>query len=381
MKQIAIIGGGITGLTTAIALNKLGISNAVYEQAAQLSAVGAGIWLQPNALRVLDYLGIGQAIRSNGIPLDKVDITNQNLKPFKTTDSKLLKDNQGNSIISIHRGNLQRILQEALPKDQLNLAYRYLSHQDGGQQVHVKFEKDEIETNLLLAADGIHSKVRKAIFPESKLRYSGQTCWRGVATISLPDELLNTGREAWGNGVRFGFSQLSATQVYWFAVAKSAPNLKDDLSSLLGNLLSKFSEFHPIVQAIIEATAADQIIRGNISDLNRLGSWHQGNCILLGDAAHASTPNMGQGAAQGIEDAFYISHLLAEHADTKEVFHHFERARREKVDYVVNNSWRFGQMAHHQMGSMLMKAMMKLTPISVMEKQMQKLYGVPTLGK
>src|SRR5690554_5718647 len=108
--RITIIGGGIAGLTTALALNKVGFQCEVYERAAQLNEVGAGILMQPNALKVLDWLGLGKIVRENGIMLDQVDVTNSQLVPFKKSTKGIIQDEKGNKIVAIHRATLQKLL-------------------------------------------------------------------------------------------------------------------------------------------------------------------------------------------------------------------------------------------------------------------------------
>ena len=114
-------------------------------------------------------------------------------------------------------------------------------------------------------------------------------------------------------------------------------------------------------------------------DLRRLDKWHHQYIALIGDAAHATTPNMGQGAGQGIEDAYVMAKLFSQNQASEKLFETFESLRREKVDYVVNNSWRFGKMAHSPFGRLLMKTVMKVTPPSVLSKQVDKLYSLPKL--
>ncbi|MGF1638397.1 MAG: FAD-dependent monooxygenase [Cyclobacteriaceae bacterium] len=375
--KISIIGAGITGLSTALALQKIGIETNVYEKALEIASVGAGIWMQPNAMKIFDWLGIGTEIRKNGFALERVEICYENLKPVKKTHPSVAADELGNKIISIHRARLQTTLMNALVPNRVYLGHAYQSHAKNQDQISIQFADKMVETDLLLAADGIHSKVRLNLFPESQLRYSGQTCWRGISNISLPNELLHVGREVWGKNIRFGFSPISLNEVYWFAVANAPQNGKDSPGSSGAFLKKMYSHFHPIIADIIEQT--DHILRNDISDLKRLEHWHSGRICLLGDAAHATTPNMGQGGGQGIEDAFAISRQLATNCHYTEVFEKFERNRRKKVDYIVNNSWRFGKMAHNIYGQALLKGIMKLTPQSVMIQQMHKLYAVDGL--
>jgi 2-polyprenyl-6-methoxyphenol hydroxylase-like FAD-dependent oxidoreductase len=229
---------------------------------------------------------------------------------------------------------------------------------------------------MLLAADGIHSKVRQAIFANTSLRYSGQTCWRGVAEMELNDDLVMDCIEAWGHKQRFGIAKIAKNQVYWFAVQSAAANGKDRPESLKQDLLALFGNFHPLVQKIIGATENSAIIRTDICDLKRLDSWHKGKICLLGDAAHATTPNMGQGGAQGVEDAYYIAQLLQKYNQPEEAFAKFEELRRPKVDSIVNNSWRFGQWSHSPFMQPVFKTLLKWMPESMVSAQMQKVFSL-----
>ncbi|MFN3402782.1 MAG: FAD-dependent oxidoreductase [Cytophagaceae bacterium] len=375
--QIAIIGGGITGLTTAICLHKLGYACTVYEQAPQLSEVGAGIWMQPNAMKVLDWAGVGDEIRRNSYLVNKVDITNDKLKPVRNTAAGFIYEITGSKISSIHRARLQKVLANALPADSLKLNFSYRNHREDNDKVIVEFENGEvIKCDMLLAADGLKSKVRSKVFPESQLRYSGQTSWRGIAMTQVPDVFKSSAFEAWGKGMRFGLSPISENEVYWFAVATAAQGGSDNKSGLKNYLLEKYKDFHPFVSRLIECTSDDKILRTDISDLKRLSNWSKGRVCLLGDASHATTPNMGQGGGQGVEDAYYFSNFLNICKDYSKTYEVFENERRKKVDYVVNTSWTFGKLAHQTFGQTLLKTILKFTPDFIMEKQLKDLYEI-----
>jgi 2-polyprenyl-6-methoxyphenol hydroxylase-like FAD-dependent oxidoreductase len=374
--KIVIIGGGITGLTTALALNKLGLSCRVYEKAPELNAVGAGIWMQPNAMKVLDWLGVGDQVRSAGQLLTSVDLTDRNLVPIKKLDRSHMEDESYGQITSIHRARLQKVLYEALPPGTVHLGKAFVKYQIEKASVNIHFQEGQSSAELLLGADGIHSKVRQQMFPHSATRYSGQTCWRGIAPFALSKERMHHGQEAWGRKVRFGFAPISEREVYWFAVANAPEGEKDEPGSVKEKLKTMYQNFHPLIQEIIGQTPPENILRNDISDLKRLSTWHQNRICLIGDAAHATTPNMGQGGGQGVEDAYYISHILAQEEDCHQAFARFERERRKKVDYIVNTSWQFGKMAHSPMRQRLFKIMMKWTPDRMLAKQMQKVYAI-----
>ncbi len=370
-KRIAIIGGGISGLTTAIALNHHGFNCSVYEQAESLKEVGAGIWLQPNAIRVLDLLGLKEEIEKAGSPIDVMEITNSNLVPYKKISSDVAQDAYGNKTIGIHRASLQKILyNKAIENSKVFMGKKYVRHMEEEGIVKIEFNDLIVESDIVIGADGLHSGVRSTLFPITEIRKSHQVCWRGVVNYKLPNELKNRGRESWGKNRRFGFSKIDKNNnVYWFAVIKNgeAEISKSKLSSL-------FKEFNPIVSKIIDNT--ENIHVAELNDLKRIPSWSSGNVCLIGDAAHSTTPNMGQGAGQGIEDAYYLaSHLKKSNLDTT-AFKNFEVSRRKKVDYIVNTSWTIGRLAHSSIGRTILSNIMKITPNSVLKKQMTKLYTI-----
>ena len=369
--KVAIIGGGIAGLTTALALQKLGMESTVYERAATIAEVGAGIWLQPNAMFVMAWLGLDQEIIRQGCILDRVEITHSNLNPIKKLSSGAVSDRYGNQTVSIHRGKLQRLLVEACGQQvKIELGKTYTGHVVHTEGVTIQFEDGQVEADLLLGADGVKSKVREQLNLPSIYRHTNQICYRGVSDITLPVALKSKGREVWGDNRRFGFAEIQEDRVYFFCVLnKTAFPRKMDKAQLA----QAYATFDPIVPQIIQQSKGLHVTE--LYDLKRLENWSKGPVCLLGDAAHAMTPNMGQGACQGIEDAYQLSRLLQTHPQSPEVaFKKFEQRRRKKVDFVVNNSWSFGKMAHHKWGRQLMKGMMKVTPAMVLEKQMQWLY-------
>lgn len=370
--KIAIIGGGITGLTTALALHKLGIKSTVYEQAETLNEIGAGIWLQPNAMKILDWLGIKDKMLEKGVQLQKVNIVYPDLTPIKKLKNELVQDEYGNQTVAIHRARLQQVLFDEFSQyGQIELGKKYISQSTKNNKIQINFSAQQIEADMVLGADGIHSQVRQHLFPDSEIRKTNQICWRGISKFKLPESLMYSGRESWGYKRRFGFSHLPDDEVYWFAV-KTMDGHKEKTD--IKYIQSLFKDFSPVVAEIIERVGF--IHTAELTDLKRLKTWHKDNTCLLGDAAHATTPNMGQGACQGIEDAYYISNLLAQNNLSQKTFKIFEQKRRAKVDYVVNTSWRFGQASHSPIMQPIIKLMMKATPEKILTSQMNKVYHV-----
>ncbi|WP_343330652.1 FAD-dependent monooxygenase [Polaribacter staleyi] len=375
--KYTIIGAGIGGLTTALAFEKAGIEYKIFEKAPSLNEVGAGIWLAPNALQVLDSLGVLEEVIANGNSIDRITIGKQDLSPISDSLQGFIKDKFGFTTIAIHRAALQKILFSKIPKEKLflNKGFKFFKELES-EIIEVFFDDNsKIKTNFLIAADGINSKVRNQLFPESTKRYSGQTCWRGITDLTLKEDFLHRGFELWGDKIRFGISKVSKDKVYWFAVALSKENGKDDVDLVKEKLLKMFADFNPLITDLIEATNVNQIIRNDIHDLKPLKKWHKNNICLIGDAGHATTPNMGQGGAQAIEDAFYLSKLIATHKD-ENVFELFQQKRQKKVSLVVNQSWTTGKMAHCKYGQTFRNFILKSVPNKIIDKKMIALYQI-----
>ncbi|WP_299897272.1 FAD-dependent monooxygenase [uncultured Aquimarina sp.] len=371
-----IIGAGIGGLTTALAFERNGIDFQIFEQTPELLEVGAGIWLAPNALQVLDHLDILEEVQQKGNTIDRITLGKADLTSLSDNYQNYIKDIFGYTTVAIHRAKLQKLLFEKIPENKKHLGKCFHSYEElSNGKIKVLFEDgSSIETDYLIGGDGIHSKVRKQLFPGSKTRYSGQTCWRGIADISLDEEFHHRGIELWGNQIRFGISRISENKVYWFAVAIDKQNEKDEADTKK-KLLSMFNDFHPIVSNLISATSQKNIIRNDISDIKPLEIWHKNNILLIGDAGHATTPNMGQGGAQAIEDAYYLSELISKNTN-KNIFEIFEQKRRKKVNQIVKQSWNTGRIAHWRYGKGLRNFFLKNAPKKMIEKQMLEMYQI-----
>lgn len=378
--KYSIIGAGIGGLTTALAFEKKGIDYHIFERASELSEVGAGIWLAPNALQVLEHLGVLEDIKAKGNLLGRITLAKADLNPLSDNSQDTVKKEFGFSTIAIHRAALQKILFDKIPINKISLGKSFHSFEKlETNRIKIIFDDlSEFSSDLLIGADGINSKVRKQLFPNSKIRFSGQTCWRGVANINLEKEFENWGMELWGNQIRFGLSKIANNKVYWFAVAKENAKQKDDKRLIKQKLLKMFNNFHPLIKKLISATPEINILRNDINDLEPLKNWYKGNICLIGDAGHATTPNMGQGAAQAIEDAYYLSNLVKSNI-SENIFQLFQQKRQAKVNTIVKQSWTTGKMAHWKYGKNARNFLLKNLPKKILENKMMEMYKIEKL--
>jgi FAD-dependent urate hydroxylase len=390
MKKITIIGGGIGGLTAAIALQQRGFDVTVYEAAPDIKAIGAGLWVAPNAINVFERLGIADKIKNAGNQLVTSCLGDHKGNALTTVDFSKIAAKYKNGTTTIHRGTLQNILLNAVKPNTVKTNYRLKSienaeNTEGGIIVH--FENGEtIETDILIGADGIHSVVRKHLFGDIPLRYSGQTCWRGIAKMQMQNPKHTA--ELWGTkgGLRAAYTQVNAEEVYWYITLKTGKGTKippQEVQSYLTNLVS---EFNSEIQIAIINTDNQHIIQSDLFDIKPLPQWYRGNIVLLGDAAHATTPNLGQGACQAIEDAYYLAACLSENPSrllrdvplVLEAFSAYQAKRKPKADFVIKTSYQLGLLNNigGSIGFRLRNFLLKIMPQSIGERQFDYLFAL-----
>jgi 2-polyprenyl-6-methoxyphenol hydroxylase-like FAD-dependent oxidoreductase len=349
----------------------------VYEAAPELKPYGAGIWMAPNAMQVFDKIGVKDAVIAAGIELQKVDITDEKLNLIHALNLQKIKTTFGSSIVAVHRAKLQQVLYSFVNPDKVILNKSLVSLEEKKDKVLLHFADDSsIEADFVIGADGIHSQVRQQIFPQETLRYAGQTCWRGLVTHNLPDAWKNSTLELWGNRLRFGMAEMANQQIYWFAVKSAPENEKDENSDIKKYLLEEFAHFQGPVRELIEATPDFMIRRTDLHDLPSLKNWHRSNICLIGDAAHAATPNLGQGGAQAVEDAYELVQSLQKEKENQQAFKAFQKKRYGKVKRIIFGSYWIGRIAHWRYFKGLRNFFLKNTPTFIEEKQLNNIYRI-----
>ncbi|MFZ4928094.1 FAD-dependent monooxygenase [Chryseobacterium sp. Mn2064] len=369
MKEtITIIGAGIGGLVTALTLKQQGYPVHIYEGATEIKPVGAGIIMANNAMQVFKSLGLHQQVENAGNRISAMKITDSDLKALSVVDLKTFEKRYGVCNIAIHRGALQKLLVEALGNEHISLSKR-LVRIEKEDDYHLYFEDGSVnKARWLIGADGIHSVVRKQLFPMSTFRDAKQICWRGISEMDLPIEYHHELNEAWGKGKRFGFVKISPNKVYWYALVNESAKEEDFTKS--------FSEFHPDIQSIVSQCRESAIFTSNIADLKPIDCWQREQVCLVGDAAHATTPNLGQGACQAIEDAYVLGKLLSKEQNIQTAFQQYEAIRKPKALQVVNSSRIVGRLAHidNRLGVWLRNNLMKNIPASANRKQLETIF-------
>ncbi len=289
-----IIGGGIGGITTAIALRRVGIDATVYERAPELQEVGSAIPLFTNALKALQKLGLGDKIKALGEPANALTLSTWRGRVLTdVTNEKHLKK-LGTVSIVVHRAELLALLVETLGMENVQLDADCTS-----------FSQDQ--------------------------SYVGYTCWRGVAHI----QRAGLERYVWGKGHQFGIAPMTKGRAYWFAQKYAPEGERDKAVGRKQELLDLFHDWHDPVPAVIEATAEADILRNDVYELKHLKRWSDGRVTLLGDAAHAMTPNLGQGGCLAIEDALVLAACIAAEHDVVAALKMYESRRVKRTSNVA----------------------------------------------
>ena len=236
--RVLVVGGGIGGLATAIALARGGHEPLVFERASALEAVGAGIALSPNAVAALERLGVADEVRRRGHAPRHALVLNRRGRVL----SELPYAERGWEMLGVHRADLQEALVAALPERALRLGRAGIGFELLDGRVRIQLAGGGVEEGeALIGADGIHSVVRAGLFGDSELRYSGHAAWRAV-TQRLPTVSEDRFSESWGAGARFGFVPIGGRRLYWF-VAEDAPDGAPPPEAPLEHLRRRFADW------------------------------------------------------------------------------------------------------------------------------------------
>lgn len=323
-----VVGGGIGGLTATLSLRRAGWDVALLERDPEPRAVGAGLVLAANAAACLDDLGLGAALRTIGRPVPAGKLTNAAGRVLQAVDVRALGLPAAG--FTVERTALHRILLDAVGT--VRGGAEVASVEEGA----VKLASGEaLSADLVVGADGLYSAIRRSLDPSVGIRYAGQTCWRVVAADPLG---LEGPVERWGPGLRVGWVPLANGRIYGYLVADAPAGTWHEPTTTEA-LAARFAAFGDEVGAVL--AGAERIVHHDICELER-HHWGGGRVVLLGDAAHGMTPNLGQGAAMAIEDALVLPRVATE-ADPAAAL---ARIRTPRVGPLARTSRIVGWMGH-----------------------------------
>jgi 2-polyprenyl-6-methoxyphenol hydroxylase-like FAD-dependent oxidoreductase len=376
-NTFVILGAGIAGLSAAIALKNIGIEALVVEASKTIRPVGAGLSLAANAMEALRHLKISEEVVKKGRELESFTLFDKSGKVIKRVKTQPTQSTTSVKNFTIHRAKLHEVLLSKISPENILTGKRSISMSETSEGIQINMEDGTtLQTQYLIIAEGIHSPLRKIIASDTNVRYSGYTCWRGIVDNSELN--INETSETWGKEGRFGIVPLADNQIYWFVCKNNMEQNSDFKNYTLDELANNFKEYHHPIVNMIRATSPENLIWGDICDIKPLQKFAYGNVVLIGDAAHATTPNMGQGACMAIEDAVILANCLTKNSRVSEAFMSFEKRRLTRTHKIVNDSWRLGKMAQveNDFLATLRNMAFRLMPQRLYERKMEAVYQV-----
>jgi 6-hydroxynicotinate 3-monooxygenase len=350
--SVAIIGAGMGGLASAIALERVGIDVSVYEQASRFTRLGAGIQIGCNAMKVLRGFGLESVLRKNAFypaGWNNKEYDSGEVR-FNMLFGESAEERWGAPYLLSHRGDLHAALASAVPAASIHLDHELVgleSRSNGGATLAFA-NGSVVEADAVVGADGVHSFVKEALFGPDEPNFTGRIAYRTV----FPAELL-TGYDIddctkwWGpdRHIVIYFVKPDRSEVY-FVTSQPEPGFTAESWSAMGDvelLRSAFLDFHPQVRHVL--AACPSVHKWALVDRDPLARWGEGNVTLLGDSCHPMTPYMAQGAAMAIEDAAVLSRCLqgVDRTGVQGAFRLFETTRKERTSRVQlssrTNTW------------------------------------------
>lgn len=334
---VGIVGGGIAGMTLAAALHLCGVEVIVLEREGALRDAGAGISLWPNALAALDAVGLGERVRSLGVPLASGGVRTRAGRAAVTFSRARFEAALGEPLVCVDRGELVRALASCLPPGAVRTGHLVTGYEPGtsGVTVHVA-DGEAVRVAALVGADGINSVIARQSSGHLDSSYSGYTAWRGIA-VTGPEA---GGNEIWAclaSGREMGWMPVGPDHTYWFATAW-LPQGHTFPEGDRAYLERTFTHWPDPIAALLAGTPPDRLVRNDIVDRDMPRRWTHGLITIMGDAAHPMRPHLGQGGCQAIEDAAVLAGCLSGSADPASALARYERKRRRRASLLVRLS-------------------------------------------
>lgn len=342
MGDIAVVGAGIAGLATAIALRQQGHCVTVLEERTDTSS-GAGISIWPNALAALDVLGVGDQVRAAGGRVTAGAIRWRDGRWLRRPSGERIVTALGEPLVVLQRAALRDVLTGALAPGTVvaGAAVRGLTITSAGVRLDLSDSTDRV-VDAVVGADGTGSVVARHLNGPLPHRYAGYTAWRGVASMALDPALAG---ETMGSGTEVGHVPMGADRTYWFATERVAEG-----SSMPGGelayLRAKLAGWAGPIPAMLAATDPAEVLRNDLYDRATAKTWASGPVVLVGDAAHPMRPHLGQGGCQAIEDAAVLGAFVDGCQDLPSAFASYAAFRRRRVSALVRESRMIGRIVN-----------------------------------
>jgi 2-polyprenyl-6-methoxyphenol hydroxylase-like FAD-dependent oxidoreductase len=376
-KNIGVVGGGIGGIATALALHQMGFDAVVYEKTARLHEVGAGMMLWPNATRVLREMGLLENVLAHSGSNTHFLV--------RASSGKVLMDIALGQFdvpsVCMRRADLMAILSTALPSGRVRLGCELQNLKQSGGKVRLYFEDGQVaEHDAVIGADGIRSRVRSALFGSSDPIYRGYTVWRGLARYNGNSVTPGFNSETWGTGRRFGILNTGHRRFTWYATANVPSHHVDAPCGRKRELQRMFAGWHEPIADFLDATEETEILKNGARDCAPLRHWGCGLVTLLGDAAHPCTPNLGQGGCMALEDAMVLAKCVQREPSLETAFRHYESLRAHRTRHIQQRSLLMGQIGQWQNPLFVTgrELVTRMLPVRLIEHNLRKVYSYTT---
>jgi 2-polyprenyl-6-methoxyphenol hydroxylase-like FAD-dependent oxidoreductase len=375
--RVVIVGAGIGGLALAAALQRLGIEVLVLERAPRLGEVGAGLGVLPNAVRALTAIGVSRTLYHDAGPFRRFRICNQRGEELTEIDFEEAFRRMGGEGYVMHRAALHAAIAACVDPGVVRTGACVTSIEQcaAGVSVRLAGEPAPVRGDLVVGADGLHSVARGYVLGDGPPRYAGETIFRGIADAALdPPDVC---REVLGAGQRAAFYDMGAGRCYWWATSPLAAGSRIAEADRSAYLQQRFAGWPYGLPGLFAGTPSERILQNDIFDRRPARSWHRGRVVLLGDAAHPTTPNLGQGACLAIEDAVVLARAIVRCGDHERAFAHYHRARARRTARITRLSRVWGRMGLWEAAPLvwLRDRLYRSTPRSWFGRGMRDQYG------
>ena len=341
-QRILVVGAGIAGLATAVALQRRGLEVTVVEERAE-TASGAGLSIWPNALAALDEIGLGDAVRQSGGRVAAGAMRWSDGSWLRHPTPGRIVVALGEPLVVIRRAVLMSLLTAALTDGTVEYGVAARELRLTGTGVRVLLSDDTIRNvAAVIGADGVGSVVARHLNGPLRRRYAGYTAWRGTAAIGLDVELAG---ETLGTGTQFGHVPLGADHTYWFGTERR-PEGTPSPGGELAHLRARYASWADPIPALLAATDPADVLRTDLYDRERARQWSRGPVVVVGDAAHPMRPHLGQGACQGLEDAATLAQCVGWGRDLAAAFARFAAFRRPRTEALARESRLVGRIVN-----------------------------------
>jgi 2-polyprenyl-6-methoxyphenol hydroxylase-like FAD-dependent oxidoreductase len=344
-RRALVIGGGPGGLSAAAGLRRAGLDVSVFERATDLRHVqlGGGVHLWNNALRALDEVGLADRVRDAGVPVERFVWWTSAGRLIGEGDVAELTRRLGVPALGLTRSDLHEALTAGLGGVSVETGAEFTGFSEDAGGVAAAFaDGREARGDVLVGADGAGSAVRTQLLGETELRYSGVVNLQAVVTGLTDLTPSATYGMFWGRGIRLGFYPVRGG-TFWYALVSTDSGGPDAPGGFKQYVLERVRGWAEPAPALVEATPDEAVVRSDLVGRDPVDIWGRGRVTLLGDAAHAMTPFMGQGAGQALEDAAVLLRCLREEASVEQALRRYEERRQPRTAEVTTRSWRVGQ--------------------------------------